>query len=245
MSVFTVSIPPTDLSPTMVKSYPLQFNPHSIIVDNYSAYWLMFRQATNKWVPPFTAGAVLTCENASQIGMVETGTPFTGGPNPVSGTSYPVTVTFTDDIMAYAPGASQNSGGSVIQTISTSKAGLPYDFEFSYAAPAGFDAFAFSGLPAPGMRWLLAMLDASAWYQHAAGTNTAHADYVIVSDTTGVLWRMPLYLPVGAANTSFADRISRSDLAIVGAYDNQLSVTIQPFGANTNLSLSVGMYQIS
>lgn len=93
----------------------LGFDPRGVLVDNFTAYWLYFKQA-DQYCPPFTAGwSAPFILNMAGYGYMEIQTPFgrTVQTDITPNVSQYVAITWSSDSVAYNPGIPSAGGSSV------------------------------------------------------------------------------------------------------------------------------------
>jgi len=91
-----------NVDPNTPFSGNIGFNARTVLVDNYTAYWLYFPDA-DAYVPPFYGGVVLSLIHTTDFGRFSIQSPFVNPQVPVA-TSYFVHTVWTDGVLSPSPG---------------------------------------------------------------------------------------------------------------------------------------------
>lgn len=100
------------------------FQPQSVLIDNYTAYWLYIPDA-NSYIAPFYTGTVKPLRHSTDYVQIQYKSPFTVTQNPTD-VSYFVYAVWTDAVVAPAPGvaSSVSTGGAVSNIVTLDPASI-------------------------------------------------------------------------------------------------------------------------
>lgn len=102
MSEFIDQISFAPIIPTRPYTKPIGFTATAVYVDNYTAYWLFFKDA-QRFVPPYYVGVCLLLITSTGNEYVEVKSPYTPTQSPTD-PSYSVNLKWTDNASIFNPG---------------------------------------------------------------------------------------------------------------------------------------------
>ncbi len=123
------------VNPNTPVSKSLGFDPHGVLVDNITAYWLYFPQA-DQYCPPFTQGwSAPLYLNTSGYGYMQLQTPFgqSNQTNVPANVSQFVNLTWTDQSVGSSAGQSSGDTGISVDPTGSPAIGVSDTHTLSYA----------------------------------------------------------------------------------------------------------------